>query len=37
VKYMTTIINGDGLLLGRMASIVAKRALKGESIAIVNA
>jgi len=34
---MTTIINGDGLLLGRMASIVAKRALKGESIAIVNA
>lgn len=34
---MTTIINGDGLLLGRMASIVAKRALNGESIAIVNA
>jgi len=34
---MTTIINGDGLLLGRMASIVAKRALKGESIALVNA
>lgn len=37
MKFMTTIINGDGLLLGRMASIVAKRALKGESIAIVNA
>lgn len=34
---MTTIINGEGLLLGRMASIVAKRALNGENIAIVNA
>lgn len=34
---MTTIINGEGLLLGRMASIVAKRALNGETIAIVNA
>ncbi|MCQ8893701.1 MAG: 50S ribosomal protein L13 [Methanolinea sp.] len=34
---MTTIINGEGLLLGRMASIVAKRALNGEDIAIINA
>ena len=34
---MTTVINGEGLLLGRMASIVAKRALNGEDIAIVNA
>ncbi len=34
---MTTIIDGNGLILGRMASIVAKRALNGESIAIVNA
>jgi large subunit ribosomal protein L13 len=34
---MTTIINGEDLLLGRMASIVAKRALNGETIAIVNA
>ena len=34
---MVTIINGDGLLLGRLASITAKRALAGEEIAIVNA
>jgi len=34
---MSTVINGEGLLLGRMASIVAKRALNGEDIAIVNA
>ena len=33
---MVTIINGDGLLLGRLASITAKRALAGEQIAIVN-
>jgi large subunit ribosomal protein L13 len=33
---MVTIINGDGLLLGRLASITAKRALAGEEIAIVN-
>ena len=34
---MVTIINGDGMLLGRLASIVAQRALSGEEIAIVNA
>ena len=34
---MVTVIDGDGLLLGRMASLVAKRALSGEEIAIVNA
>lgn len=34
---MVTIINGDGLLLGRLASITARRALAGEEIAIVNA
>ena len=34
---MATIINGDGMLLGRLASIVAQRALAGEEIAIVNA
>jgi large subunit ribosomal protein L13 len=34
---MVTIINGDGLLLGRLASITAQRALAGEAIAIVNA
>jgi large subunit ribosomal protein L13 len=34
---MVTVIDADGLLLGRMASLVAKRALAGEEIAIVNA
>jgi large subunit ribosomal protein L13 len=34
---MVTVINGDGLLLGRLASIIAQRALAGEEIAIVNA
>ncbi len=33
---MVTVINGDGLILGRLASIVAQRALAGEEIAIVN-
>jgi len=32
-----TIINAEGLILGRMASIVAKRLLRGEAITIVNA
>jgi large subunit ribosomal protein L13 len=32
-----TIIDASGLILGRMASIVAKRLLQGENIAIVNA
>jgi len=32
-----TMINADGLILGRMASMVAKRLLNGEEIAIVNA
>lgn len=32
-----TIIDADGLILGRMASIVAKRLLMGERIDIVNA
>lgn len=32
-----TIINADGLILGRMASIIAKRLLKGEKLAVVNA
>ncbi|MCX6694049.1 MAG: 50S ribosomal protein L13 [Methanomicrobiales archaeon] len=34
---MVSVINGEGLILGRMASLVAKRALNGERIAIVNA
>jgi large subunit ribosomal protein L13 len=33
----STVIDGEGLILGRMASVVAKRLLKGESIEIVNA
>jgi len=32
-----TIINADGLILGRMASIIAKRLLNNEEITIVNA
>ncbi|MCK8519211.1 50S ribosomal protein L13 [Methanoculleus sp. 7T] len=34
---MVTVIDAEGLLLGRMASVVAQRALAGEEIAIVNA
>lgn len=30
------IINADGLILGRMASTIAKRLLEGEEITIVN-
>ena len=32
-----TIINADGLIVGRMASIIAKRLLNNEEIIIVNA
>jgi len=32
-----TVIDADGLILGRMATYVAKRLLNGEEIAIVNA
>src|SRR3990170_6591298 len=31
------VVNGEGLILGRMCSKVAKRILKGEQIVIVNA
>ncbi len=31
------IIDADGLILGRMASVVAKRLLNGENVIIVNA
>jgi large subunit ribosomal protein L13 len=34
---MVTIINADGMILGRMASILATRLLAGEEIAVVNA
>jgi len=36
-KQHQTVIDASGLILGRMASIVAKRLLLGESIIIVNA
>ncbi len=32
-----TVINADGMILGRLSSIVAKRLLNGEEINIVNA
>jgi len=32
-----TVINAQGLVLGRMASVVAKRLLEGERVEIVNA
>ena len=32
-----TIIDAEGLILGRMASVIAKRLLKGEEIVMVNA
>jgi len=35
-KKDRTVIDGSGLILGRMASIVAKRLLQGEAIDIVN-
>jgi large subunit ribosomal protein L13 len=34
---MVTVIDGENLLLGRLCSIVAKRVLSGEEIAIINA
>ena len=36
IKMKMTIINADGLILGRLASNVAKRLLLGEEILIVN-
>ena len=36
-KTSFTLINADGLILGRMASKVAKRLLNGEEVIIVNA
>ncbi len=34
---MNTIIDADGLILGRLASVVASRLLNGDTIAIINA
>ena len=36
-KNSVTIINADGLILGRMASKVAKKLLNGEEVIILNA
>ena len=36
-KTSTTLINAEGLILGRMASKVAKKLLQGEKVIIVNA
>jgi large subunit ribosomal protein L13 len=36
-KTSSNVINGDGLILGRMCSKVAKRILNGEEIIVVNA
>jgi large subunit ribosomal protein L13 len=36
-KNPATLINADGLILGRMASKVAKKLLNGEEVIIVNA
>jgi large subunit ribosomal protein L13 len=36
-KQPQTVIDASGLILGRMASIIAKRLLLGESIIVVNA
>jgi len=37
INQQATIINAEGLIVGRMASIIAKRILTGEKIIIVNA
>ena len=36
-KHPVTLVNADGLILGRMASKVAKRLLNGEEVIILNA
>jgi large subunit ribosomal protein L13 len=37
MEKTATVIDADGLVLGRMASTIAKRLLKGEEIIIINA
>jgi len=34
---MAKIVNAEGLVLGRMATVVAKHLLQGEKVEIVNA
>jgi len=36
-KNPVTLVNADGLIVGRMASKVAKKLLNGETVIIVNA
>ena len=36
-KNPVTLVNADGLILGRMSSVVAKKLLNGEKVIIVNA
>lgn len=36
-QRLSVVIDASGLILGRMASIIAKRLLSGESVVIVNA
>jgi large subunit ribosomal protein L13 len=37
IDQTVTVVNAEGLILGRMASMIAKRLLNGEEIVIVNA
>jgi len=37
ISKVAIVIDADGLILGRMASNIAKRLLEGEQVAIVNA
>jgi large subunit ribosomal protein L13 len=37
IKNQVTLVNAEGLILGRMASKVAKRLLNGEEVIILNA
>jgi large subunit ribosomal protein L13 len=36
-KQSVTLVNAEGLILGRMSSIVAKKLLNGEEVIIINA
>ncbi|MEM2108771.1 MAG: 50S ribosomal protein L13 [Candidatus Bathyarchaeia archaeon] len=36
INSQVTIINAEGLIVGRMASVVAKKLLNGEKVIIVN-
>ncbi len=36
-KTITTLVNAEGLIVGRMASKVAKRLLNGEEVVVLNA